>query len=37
MCYLIDKYAPIEGVDKYDPRFDPSVTGAHFAAYSASD
>lgn len=37
MCYLIDKYAPIEGIDKYDPRFDPSVTGAHFAVYSASD
>lgn len=37
MCYLIDKYAPIEGIDKYDPRLDPSVTGAHFEVYSAAD
>ncbi|KAH9896370.1 Fructosamine kinase-domain-containing protein [Xylariomycetidae sp. FL2044] len=37
MCYLIDKYAPTDGVDKYDPRLDPWVTGAYFEAYSASD
>lgn len=37
MCYLIDKYAPIDGVAKYDPRLDPSVTGAHFEVYSAAD
>ena len=28
MCYLIEKYAPIEGIDKYDSRIDPSLTGA---------
>ncbi|KAI0118717.1 Fructosamine kinase-domain-containing protein [Nemania sp. FL0031] len=27
MLYLCEKYAPIDGVDKYDPRIDPSVTG----------
>lgn len=37
MCYLIHKYAPIEGVDQYDPRSDPFVTGAHFQVYSSSD
>lgn len=28
MCYLCEKYAPIDGIDKYDPQKDPSVTGA---------
>ncbi|KAJ3578208.1 hypothetical protein NPX13_g2352 [Xylaria arbuscula] len=28
MCYLCEKYAPIDGIDKYDPRNDPSITGA---------
>jgi hypothetical protein len=28
MCYLCEKYAPIEGIDKYDPEKDPSVTGS---------
>lgn len=28
MCYLCEKYAPIEGIDKYNPMFDPSITGA---------
>ncbi|ROV92123.1 hypothetical protein VSDG_07568 [Cytospora chrysosperma] len=28
MCYLIEKYAPIDGIDRYDPDIDPSVTGA---------
>ncbi|KAL8704321.1 MAG: hypothetical protein Q9201_002507 [Fulgogasparrea decipioides] len=28
MCYLCEKYAPIDGIDKYDPRIDPSITGA---------
>ncbi|PTB36106.1 uncharacterized protein TrAFT101_000075 [Trichoderma asperellum] len=37
MCYLIHKYAPIEGVEQYDPRSDPFVTGAHFQVYSSSD
>ncbi|KAI0145456.1 Fructosamine kinase-domain-containing protein [Xylariaceae sp. FL1272] len=37
MCYLIDKYAPVDGIDKYDPALDPSVSGKHFKAYSASE
>lgn len=28
MCYLCEKYAPIDGIDKYDSRIDPSITGA---------
>ncbi|KFX99302.1 hypothetical protein V490_01848 [Pseudogymnoascus sp. VKM F-3557] len=28
MLYLCEKYAPIDGVDSYDPRIDPSITGA---------
>ncbi|KAB5523041.1 Fructosamine kinase-domain-containing protein [Coniochaeta sp. 2T2.1] len=28
MCYLCETYAPIAGIDKYDPQKDPSVTGA---------
>ncbi|KFY46115.1 hypothetical protein V495_02643 [Pseudogymnoascus sp. VKM F-4514 (FW-929)] len=28
MLYLCEKYAPIDGLDSYDPRFDPSITGA---------
>ncbi|KAK0760796.1 hypothetical protein N5P37_005732 [Trichoderma harzianum] len=28
MCYLCEKYAPIGGIDKYDPHIDPSITGA---------
>ncbi|KAI1358903.1 Fructosamine kinase-domain-containing protein [Xylaria arbuscula] len=28
MCYLCEKYAPVDGIDKYDPRNDPSITGA---------
>jgi hypothetical protein len=28
MLYLIEKYAPLEGLPKYDPQKDPSVTGA---------
>ncbi len=27
MCYLCEKYAPLEGIGKYDPQKDPSVTG----------
>lgn len=27
MCGLCEKYAPIEGIDKYDPTRDPLVTG----------
>lgn len=28
MLYLIEKYAPLNGVDKYDPNIDPSIMGA---------
>lgn len=28
MCFLCEKYAPIDGIGKYDPQKDPSVTGA---------
>ncbi|KAK4665647.1 hypothetical protein QC763_0064640 [Podospora pseudopauciseta] len=28
MLYLIEKYAPLNKVDKYDPNIDPSITGA---------
>ena len=28
MCDLCEKYAPIDRIDKYDPRIDPSTTGA---------
>lgn len=31
MCYLCEKYAPVEGIDKYDPQKDHGVTGARFA------
>jgi hypothetical protein len=27
MCYLNEKYAPIEYMDKYDPALDPNITG----------
>lgn len=29
MLYLIEKYAPLEGLEKYDPEKDISVTGAY--------
>ncbi|KAI1460209.1 Fructosamine kinase-domain-containing protein [Annulohypoxylon moriforme] len=28
MCYLCERYAPIRGIDKYNPQIDPSLTGA---------
>jgi hypothetical protein len=28
MCYLCEKYAPLAGIEEYDPSIDPSVTGA---------
>ncbi|PMD32250.1 hypothetical protein L207DRAFT_499902 [Hyaloscypha variabilis F] len=33
MCYLCEKYAPIEGIDKYDPQIDPSITGARIIVH----
>lgn len=27
MGYLCEKYAPIDGIDKYDAKKDPSITG----------
>ncbi|KAL6810212.1 Fructosamine kinase domain-containing protein [Trichoderma camerunense] len=37
MCYLCEKYAPIDGIDKYDPRIDPSITGAHIVPHVDDD
>ncbi|KAB5555066.1 Fructosamine kinase-domain-containing protein [Coniochaeta sp. 2T2.1] len=37
MCYLCEKYAPIEGIDKYDPSIDPALTGARIVPHSAED
>ncbi|KAK4187034.1 Fructosamine kinase-domain-containing protein [Podospora australis] len=28
MLYLIEKYAPIDGLSRYDPEIDPEITGA---------
>lgn len=33
MCYLCEKYAPIDGIDRYDPQKDPSVTGARIVVH----
>lgn len=35
MRYLCEKYAPIEGIDKYDQFMDPSVTGARIVPHLA--
>lgn len=33
MCYLIEKYAPIDGISQYDPLIDPSITGARITPH----
>ncbi|KAI1087198.1 Fructosamine kinase-domain-containing protein [Rostrohypoxylon terebratum] len=33
MCYLCEKYAPTDGIDKYDPQIDPSLTGARIVPH----
>ena len=33
MCYLCEKYAPIDGIDKYDAQMDPSITGARIVPH----
>jgi hypothetical protein len=33
MCYLCEKYAPIDGVAKYDPSIDPPITGARIVPH----
>lgn len=33
MCYLIEKYAPIDGIGQYDPLIDPSLTGARITPH----
>ncbi|KAH0558951.1 hypothetical protein GP486_004422 [Trichoglossum hirsutum] len=33
MCYLCEKYAPIDGIDEYDPQKDPSITGARIIVH----
>jgi protein-ribulosamine 3-kinase len=37
MCYLSERYAPLEGLDKYNPDMDPSVTGARIVAHAGED
>lgn len=37
MCYLCDEYTPIEGIDKYDPLIDPSITGTRIVAHLDED
>ncbi|KAL2047679.1 hypothetical protein N7G274_000721 [Stereocaulon virgatum] len=34
MCYLCEKYAPLEGLGKYDSEKDPSVTGASIQVHT---
>ena len=34
MCYLCEKYAPLESLGKYDSDKDPSVTGARITVHS---
>ena len=34
MCYLCEKYAPLEGLGKYDREKDPSVTGARITVHN---
>ena len=34
MCYLCEKYAPLEGLGKYDPSQDPEVTGASIMVHT---
>ncbi len=35
MCYLCEKYAPLDGIDKYDPLIDPALTGASIVPHLA--
>ncbi|KAI1343764.1 Fructosamine kinase-domain-containing protein [Xylariaceae sp. FL0016] len=35
MCYLCEKYAPVDGIDRYDPTIDPSITGARILPHRA--
>jgi protein-ribulosamine 3-kinase len=35
MCCLCEKYAPVEGIDSYDQRIDPSITGARIVPHLA--
>jgi hypothetical protein len=37
MCYLCEKYAPLEGVDEYNPSIDPSLTGARIVPHKDTD
>ncbi|AEO63776.1 uncharacterized protein THITE_2039488 [Thermothielavioides terrestris NRRL 8126] len=33
MCYLCEKYAPLEGIAAYDPSTDPALTGARIVPH----
>ncbi|KAI0202638.1 Fructosamine kinase-domain-containing protein [Astrocystis sublimbata] len=37
MCYLCEKYAPIEGIDRYNPQLDPSITGATIVPHAEEE
>ena len=37
MCYLCEKYAPLEGLGKYDSEKDPEVTGARIKVHTYVD
>jgi hypothetical protein len=34
MCYLCEKYAPLESLGKYDPQKDPNVTGSNIQEHT---
>ena len=34
MCYLCEKYAPVEGVGRYERGKDPVVTGARIQVHA---
>lgn len=37
LFHICEKYAPVEGIDKYNPMFDPSVTGAVITPHVAEN
>ncbi|EHK27169.1 uncharacterized protein TRIVIDRAFT_188080 [Trichoderma virens Gv29-8] len=37
MCYLCEKYAPIDGIDKYNPQIDPAIIGVRIIPHIEED
>lgn len=33
MCFLCERYAPLENIGKYDPEKDPNVTGSRIVVH----